>query len=126
MRGNPSALKIFEGFRRAGRILGLSLLLGGLGLACPERPRAYIMTSEQLIKLMTANFSKYQTETIEQVTLQEGGDDGSAQEQFQEVVSMKSPDLFRARIVGLAQYWMVFHALLSRLRLLRESLRLMV
>ena len=93
-------LNVLKGLQRAGHLLVMSLLIVGLSFALPERSQAYIMPSEQLIKFLTTHFSKFETLIIEQLTLQERGGEEGRQETFQEIIWMKSPNLFHSRVAG--------------------------
>ncbi|MGE5839010.1 MAG: hypothetical protein ACM34H_03690 [Deltaproteobacteria bacterium] len=72
------------------RTLGI---LAALGLLVPSDARAYVLPAEQIIQLMTANFAKFDTlvirHTVTRMQKREGPENV-----FEEVLSIKSPNLF--------------------------------
>lgn len=77
-------------------------LVGFLALAfnltgrCP----AYVLPSEQLIEFMAANFAKFETIVIQQFTEVKNLGEAEQPNAFEEIVTMKSPDLFRTEVLG--------------------------
>ncbi len=73
----------------------LSLILGG-------RSYGYVMPVEQLVDLMTNNFSKFKTLVIYQNTSQAVRADEDAEKIFREEVMIKSPDLIYSKVLDQA------------------------
>jgi len=73
----------------------LSLILGG-------RSYGYVMPVEQLVDLMTDNFSKFKTLVIYQNTSQAVRADEDTEKVFREEVIMKSPDLIYSKVLDQA------------------------
>jgi hypothetical protein len=60
---------------------------------------AYVMPAEQIVQFMTGNFSKFQTMVIHQSTqLENSGGEGKMV--FEEIITMKSPDLYHSAVTG--------------------------
>jgi hypothetical protein len=60
---------------------------------------AYVMPAEQIVQFMAANFSKFQTMVIHQSTqLQDS--EGNEERAFEEIITMKSPNLFHSIVTG--------------------------
>jgi hypothetical protein len=79
-------------FLRAWKTMGI---LAALGLLVPCASQAYVMPAEQIIQFMTANFAKFDTLVIRQsVTRMQNGE--SPEKVYEEVLSMKSPNLFHS------------------------------
>ncbi len=79
-------------------------ILFALGLLVPCASRAYVMPAEQIIQFMTANFAKFDTLVIRQsVTRMQNGE--SPERVYEEVLSIKSPNLFHSSLIdsGAAQ-----------------------
>jgi hypothetical protein len=76
------------------------LCLGSLLLVVSGRCHAYILPSEQLIQFMAGNFSKFETVTIKQFTQPENLMEEEGMEVAEEIISMKSPNLFHSKIVN--------------------------
>jgi len=77
---------------RARRTMGI---LAALGLLVPCASRAYVMPAEQIIQFMSANFSKFDTLVIRQTTTRMQRAE-SPEKVYEEVLSMKSPNLFHS------------------------------
>jgi hypothetical protein len=60
---------------------------------------AYVMPAEQIVHFMTENFSKFQTILINQSTQFENSK-GNEERVFEEIITMKSPDLFHSMATG--------------------------
>ncbi|MBW1806046.1 MAG: hypothetical protein JRJ06_06740 [Deltaproteobacteria bacterium] len=73
----------------------LSLILGG-------RSYGYVMPVEQIVDLMTNNFSKFKTLVIYQNTSQAVRADEDAEKIFREEVIIKSPDLIYSKVLDQA------------------------
>lgn len=73
-----------------------------LALCFTGQGQAYVLPSEQLIGFMAANFAKFDTIVIRQSTEVENPGDDEKPAAFEEIVTMKAPDLFRTELVGLS------------------------
>jgi hypothetical protein len=60
---------------------------------------AYVMPAEQIVQFMTGNFSKVQTIVIHQSTQLENSG-GEEKRVFEEIITMKSPNLYHAAVTG--------------------------
>lgn len=82
-------------FLRAWKTMGI---LAALGLLVPCASQAYVMPAEQIIQFMTANFAKFDTLVIRQTTtrMQKGA---SPERVYEEVLSIKSPNLFHSSLL---------------------------
>jgi len=81
--------------QRAWRTLGI---MAALGLLVPCASRAYVMPAEQIIQFMTAHFAKFDTLVIRQTTAQMQKEE-SPERVYEEILSMKSPNLFHASLL---------------------------
>jgi hypothetical protein len=61
--------------------------------------RAYVLPSDQLIEFMAANFAPFETMVIQQFTEVNTLGEAFMPTGFEEIVTMKSPDLFRAEVM---------------------------
>lgn len=91
--------EVLEGSRRVGKILLKLLLIGGLSLLLQARSHAYVMPSEQLIRFLATNFSKFETLVAEQLTWHENDRQEGRIKVFRETVFMRAPNLFHSKVV---------------------------
>jgi hypothetical protein len=75
------------------------VLLPWLNQMLEAKSYAYVMPAEQIMQFMTANFSKFQTMVIHQSTRVEDLE-GNEERVFEEIITMKSPDLFHSEVIG--------------------------
>jgi hypothetical protein len=75
------------------------LLLSWLASIPTATSHAYVLPAEQIVQFMTANFSKFQTLVIHQSTRVENPE-GNQERVFEEILTMKSPDLFHSDVTG--------------------------
>jgi hypothetical protein len=80
---------------RAWKTLGI---LVALGLLVPCASEAYVLPAEQVIQFMTANFAKFDTLVITQSTTRVQMGESPARV-YEEVLSIKSPNLFHSSIL---------------------------
>ncbi len=78
----------------------VTALMALLALATPGKGRAYIMTADQLIGLMTGNFSKFKTLVITQSTQVIDTKDHQMAMALEEKVWLRSPDYYRLEVLG--------------------------
>jgi len=71
-----------------------------LAFSFAGRGHAYVLPYEQLIGFMAANFAKFETIVIRQFTEVENPGDAEKPAAFEEIVTMKAPNLFRTELVG--------------------------
>jgi hypothetical protein len=76
-----------------------------LAFNLPGRCSAYVLPSDQLIEFMAGNFVKFETIVIQQVTQVESLGEAEQPNTFEEILTMKSPNLFRAEIMGQGAEW---------------------
>lgn len=69
-----------------------------LGLLVPCASKAYVLPAEQVIQFMTANFAKFDTLVITQSTTRVRMGESPARV-YEEVLSIKSPNLFHASML---------------------------
>jgi hypothetical protein len=70
-----------------------------LTLILQATSHAYVMPAEQIVQFMAANFSKFQTMVIHQTTQLEDSQ-GNEERAFEEIITMKSPNLFHSVVTG--------------------------
>lgn len=80
---------------RARRSLGI---LAALGLLAPCVSQAYVLPAEQVIQFMIANFAKFNTLVIMQSTTRVRTGESPALA-YEEVLSIKSPNLFHSSLL---------------------------
>ncbi|MFH1242209.1 MAG: hypothetical protein V1689_07580 [Pseudomonadota bacterium] len=78
----------------------VTALMALLALGTPGKGRAYIMTADQLIGLMTGNFSKFKTLVITQSTQVIDTKDQEIGMALEEKVWLRSPDYYRLELLG--------------------------
>jgi hypothetical protein len=77
-------------------LVGFLVLVFNLTGRCP----AYVLPPNQLIGFMAANFAPFETMVIQQFTEVKTLGDPEQPNAFEEIVTMKSPDLFRVEVLG--------------------------
>jgi hypothetical protein len=77
-------------------LLGFLALVFNVTGRCP----AYVLPPDQLIGFMAANFAPFETMVIQQLAEVKTLGDPEQPNAFEEIVTMKSPDLFRAEVLG--------------------------
>jgi hypothetical protein len=75
------------------------VLLSWLNPILEATSHAYVIPAEEIVQFMTANFSKFQTMVIHQSTHLEDSE-GNEPWVFEETITMKSPSLFRTKVIG--------------------------
>ena len=90
---SPGIKKKSKGYLR------LSLLIAVLIFVLPGTGYGYIMPAEQIIGFMATNFSKFKTLIITQSTNQGSDGNKEVEKVFKEKIWIKSPDLFRSKII---------------------------
>jgi hypothetical protein len=99
-------LKIGAKIKKSTRLhLGTFFFVAFLVCLMPMKSKAYIMLAEQLIDLMSRNFSQFKTLIITQSTHIITPEDLEVQVVMEEKIWLKSPDLHYSELVDLPDGW---------------------
>ena len=96
----PFFLKIIRPIGSSARFFFFLVFFLALAFTLTGRCPAYVLPSDQLIEFMAANFAKFETIVIQQFTEVKTLGETEQPNAFEEIVTMKSPDLFRTEVMG--------------------------
>ena len=88
------------GVQKINRYVFAVLLIPVLAWVAPGKGQAYILPAEQVVGLMAANFSKFETLKITQSTLLLNPRSQETEMALEEEIWLKSPSFFRSELAG--------------------------